>query len=531
MHKILSTEHTASLVWSKMALRITDLPDELLMNIISLLDLPSDCYDSTHGWSKGDVRPTLCALAVTCRKLSTLAREFMLRDVKLATGWVSSISPLYNADRLRQFARTCHERPDSINYIKTLDMQMDFSAPPGWGLSKDDKAPNLVLRTVSHSDSLSHLRLLLPGVGSTRLLQSLFPHYHSGTLFAGLHSLYLDCGSQSIPPVLFLYLCGLPSLKHIETPSPVGNSPLLKFILSLKEQLPLFPSLNNLRIETINANIMCADLEMERMPKLQELHTTVPGPGVVLDDRDGDYSKYPADHLLSRFEFSPLQKQRWLSPVASTLRSLSMIDPRAVIDAHDGSLLDLSNFEQLEHLKLSIHFLCQLSLHDASRVPQPDLIPVVPERDFYRLLPPSVRTLEIHYDSYQGIFYDPHHLYTVYHVENKSEDHLFAVRNVPRDQILRMMYNELWTDRINSMDVDHGVQSRLAWLLELKHAREKGLYKLIAVTVRETYARDCLWKDFDLVAYYPGVFYDEVLKINVILRVPKKWDPPISSTE
>lgn len=515
-----------------MARSITNLPDELLINIISYLDLPSE-YGSKQGWSKGDVRPTLCALAVTCRRLSAVARECMLRDVKLATGWTSSFGPVYTTKRLRNFSRMCYENPESINYIKSLEMQADFSATPDWGSSDDDKAPDILLQRVSRSSSLSRIRLLLPGPGALSWLESLLPFNHGPSFFPHLHYLELDCGSGPIAPLLLLDLCSLPSLKHFKITSPLkqaSSGPSLDNMTLLKT--PCRWRLHGLAVEVINATDVHAPSihackMLERMPKLQELHLSVPGPGVFFADPDESHLRFRWGGMDGSLEFSPAQHKLWLNPVADTLRSLSMFNPQVFIQAHDGSLLDLSNFRQLEHLKISIHFLCQLGLSDARKIAQPDIEPRVPTKSTCELFPRSLQTLEIHYDSDQGIFYDRHHLYLAHHAGHKDQLTHLVTRDIPADKILPMMYNELWTDRINSIEGDNGVLRRLAWLFKLRDVRRKEVPKLTTLTVHETYARTWLWKDFNLAALHPGVFFDQVLKVNVVLRVPKMWDPPV----
>jgi hypothetical protein len=513
-----------------MASLITDLPDELLTSIINYLDLPSE-HSSAHGWSKGDVRTTLCVLAVTCKRLSGFAREFMLRDVNLATGWVSSFSPLYTTDRLRKFVRTCRERPDTVNCIRNLELQADFSATPDWGASENDKAPDLVLQMVSQSTSLSHLRLLLPGVASLQWLPSLLPGYHKGKLFARLQSLYLDCGSEAIAPVLFLSICALPSLRNIDTPSPLEFVRYPYYLDRVGYSLH-WSGIYNLGIEAINIGGLSAPCVhicglLGRMPKLQELHMSVPGPGVHIDDHDGTHHRFYRPDIPTLCEFSPAQQQLWLNPVAGTLRSLSMTDPRVLVIGHDGSLLELSNFRQLENLKLSIHFLSPSSLQDAREMTPSDSVPCAPSTDIYHLLPRSLKTLEIHYDSDQGIFYDSNHIYTAYYIEAIEGFPFSTSSRISKEKALTMMYNELWTHRINNVNGDNSVQSRLEWLLALREVRDEVLPKLTTLTVRETYAREWLWRDFDLVVQHPGVFTDEVLNIDVVLRVPKKWNPPV----
>lgn len=180
----------------------------------------------------------------------------MLRDIKLATRWVSSCHPPYATNRLRKIVRTCQEKLDTINYVRSLEIQADFPATPDWGVSEDGRAPNLVLQMVSRSPSLSHLGLLLPGTASLQWSPPLSPGHCKGKLFARLQSLYLDCEHGSTPPLAFFSICALPSLKHIETSSPTALSTSLKSLPSDLRgfySIPFWPESGTSGVGTINA--------------------------------------------------------------------------------------------------------------------------------------------------------------------------------------------------------------------------------------------------------------------------------------
>lgn len=264
-------------------------------------------------------------------------------------------------------------------------------------------------------------------------------------------------------------------------------------------------------------------LLFQQLPKLETLQSSLPGMGLAFDDHETAHhrSRRNRSDPPGNRQFSPFEQQRLLDPIAETLRSLSMTNPRVLVHGHDGSLLDLSHFKKLEHLELSIHFLCPASIQDARKLWQEDQKPCKPYQTLSKLLPRSLRTLEIHYDSDQGIFYDAGDLYTAYYIEEPVT--AFPL-NINKATILPLVYNNLYTERISSMNGENGVRSRLDWLFELGMAKHTTLPHLTEVTVRETYARDWTWRDLDLTIVHPDVFSNQPVKMSVILRQPKEWN-------
>lgn len=507
---------------TELASSVLRLPDEMLMIVFSYLDQPSDS-ESARGWIRGDTRPVLCALALTCKRLSRIASEFMLREVKLATGHVSSLYSNYTMDRLSKFIRTCNENVHIVNRIRSLQMQCDFSATPDWGATPGDKVPDEVLQVVSESSTLESLSILLPGATFLSWLPSLTD---GSTRFTHLQSLYLDCGSIPIHPSTFASMCLLPSLKHIETKSPVRIS-ILRFNMDPQVPAPIAHKCKS-SVETIKMTDLVSESSglcsiASSMPMLRTLCTSMAGPGLRFDDHEATHHKgFPNTQ---GGQFSPHLQQILLRPLLKTLHSLSIISSRVLVKSHDGTFLDLAAFKKLEHLKISIHHLCWTSLQNARRLAQADPPPCKPHRDFLQLLPPNLVTLEIHYDSDQGIFYDPHHVYTAYYIEGDPE-HTYMPRNTPKKSVLGLMYQELWTKRISQLDGKDGVRDRLDWLVTLREAKHVKFPRLKNVCVRETYARDWTWKDFDLVERHPVFFSAWPFDVEVVLRVPRTWDPP-----
>lgn len=158
---------------------------------------------------------------------------------------------------------------------------------------------------------------------------------------------------------------------------------------------------------------------------MKELHVSMPGPGMTFDNNDDPHYKAFRAGTHAGRGFSLSQQQMWLAPVASTLRSLSMNSPRVLVSNHDGSIKFQTACTPKIFHSLS---LSGKRTRDVRKIALPNPIPRIPTKDFYRLLPRSLQTLEIHYILTKIYFMIPHHHYKVYHVED-----IPAGRGVPKD--------------------------------------------------------------------------------------------------
>lgn len=513
---------------------ILQLPDEVLMMILGFLDSPTR-EEGERGIIRGPTKPELCAIALSCTKLARMARDLMFRDVRLATGHVSSFFTTFSTARLRNFIRTCTADQHTINKIRTLQLQADFGTTPDWGITKDDTVADTVLQVVSHSLTMEHLSILLPGARFLRWLPSLSPNTPNATTFTRVQSLYLNCGASAIPPQVFSAICRLPALKQIETPSPVATtwgSITTATINGVASPNSFLPAVNTTHltsgVETIlSSGMLSSSTELQQlifwMPKLKVLVASLAGNAITFDDHMKPRHEWNwSDH--SR-PFSPLFQRGLLLPVAHRLQSLTITNPRVLVQDHDASLLDLSDFKNLEHLQISIHHICPASIRDRRKLAQSNPKICKPRDDFYHLLPPNLETLEIHYDSDQGIFYDPHHLYIAYNIETDPRQVGLPI-HFSKSRVLEIMYKELWTDRISMVYGTDSIRDRLTWLFRLAEVRESKFPRLESVTVRETYAREWTWKAFDLSREYPEVFSKLGVKMCVVIRLPRHFVPP-----
>lgn len=354
---------------------ILRLPDEILVRILKCLDpfRIEDRWEARlNGLTRGGVRPELCAVALTCKKLARLTTEVLLREVNLATGYVSSLDPTYSSNRLRSFIRTCNENPNFVNQIRSLQMQCDFSATPAWGATSDNLLPDTVLQVVSRLSTLNDLSLVLSAASHIQWLPRLligYSHGIEGSVFSNLQSLFLACEDSPIPPsVLWQILC-LPTLRTIEIDAPVGMRDGALDLTTMGLFLPPKGLYSN--VEAIyHCDDMSSSTALQELlpstPKLNHLSATMSGAGLVFDDYNSPHHFHTSSPN-AQIEFSPFHQQNLLTPIIQTLKYLSLSSRQALISAHDDTLLDLSTFGKLKFLHVSIHHICQASLKDAEK--------------------------------------------------------------------------------------------------------------------------------------------------------------------
>lgn len=139
---------------------LTDLPDELLTQIISCINpifaVRPKRYDSYY-------RRTICALALTNRRISFLAQQQLYRHLAFAIG-VEDVTPWQcePIPYLSHFLRTCQEQPDLLNSIQIFELTRGMQVCDTDDDDDDDATIlEALLLQLGLSRSLIHLRLAL----------------------------------------------------------------------------------------------------------------------------------------------------------------------------------------------------------------------------------------------------------------------------------------------------------------------------------------------------------------------------------
>ncbi|KAJ9664213.1 hypothetical protein H2198_000431 [Neophaeococcomyces mojaviensis] len=430
-----------------MAIDLLNLPDEILALIVSHLDTASL---EEPAEAKIVSKPELCALALTCRRISSLTREHIfgcialkhhnpyLWSISSSGGASRSCSDLTrrDGDRIKLLMRAWNEN----QYLLLRGLQCVT-----WHTEYFD--PSLreeFFDCLARSESLVKLNLLGCSREDVRRLTARIHSPARRSYFTKLQTLRIRPNDPAaIYSSLLSSLCTAPTLRELNVPAHSISVHVLCETSSAffnEADRPSNTDLETLRIGAAShVDIATFERILPQCTKLKQLFCPPPEPGIAFED--GGWRPYPED---TGRKFSSTLVSQALLPVADTLEVLSMTDPNIIFTAQDESCLDLSAFSVLRKLCLSNSVLLG---------PQQ---PAPPRGSFksaiWRRLPPSLEELCVTFDGLEGIFY--------------SIESLEITAAYPSD----FTYSTLWD---NGPGSEEKVSQALTWVTEIAE-RKRG---------------------------------------------------------
>ncbi|KAI0892363.1 hypothetical protein F4806DRAFT_237947 [Annulohypoxylon nitens] len=447
---------------------LESLPFEIQNNIFSHLDSQDGRQYADNG------HPTLCALALTCRRLSEIANDRLYSHVKLETNGESA----KDAERMATLNKCCREFPHLVNRIHSANLR--------WFYKKDIETYNELLGHLARSTSLTKLVCVLTGLNCASL-PALYD-YADGS-FAQLRELKIELNRMEgkenyVPAEYFVKLCELPKLNEIVVCAPITGF-VTDVPIRSEKRLDQLEHLHFWGAHPIS--IVALELILPRVPNLICLQTSAPGEGIEID------RKLANDTSCGGFDLIvPLRPSLYgdvFGPVASSLKHLAMDIDNVHIPSHDGSRIDLSRFTIMSRLELSAAFLFLSSKVVAG---------CAWAYDAWQVLPPRLEYLEVLFDDDQGLFWSVGEM---------------------RQHAPSQTFKQLWTRTVNKEYVD--------WLLQLmaRSRDNKSSIKEIKLSEQPIMDRDPNWKivtwrmtdDLVAAAAAAGV------KLEIRLRVPRMF--------
>lgn len=368
-----------------MATTILDLPDETLTEILRFF---------ARDWA------SLHTLTLTCRRISTIARELLYREPHLARGQIqyyhcrepklpdSAVAP-DEPSRHELLLRTWRETP--ILLLQQLKKFTFFCMY----YPKGSELPQL-LPALSRASNLRVLRLEQCWIQDIEDIAGLYQRL-SCDPFPNLQALQVDWildRPQYLASAVLVSLFSNRALRTIQIRSGFDygrDTPYSDLAIP-----PRGSGLTNLDLTQLLFSSVSLESILLAATRLENLKVSIPEDMVALEQsgcpRDGWFE------IWSSIRHRTLDPQRigeFLWPVHKSLQSLTLTNPRGVVIKHVGSQIDLSAFRSLKNLQISSALLlgntpCMKKLTKIA---------------FIRLLPPNLVFLCVYFDTLQGIFH------------------------------------------------------------------------------------------------------------------------------
>ncbi|XXG96010.1 hypothetical protein Hte_002287 [Hypoxylon texense] len=447
---------------------LSQLPFELLKDIFSYLDDQEHRLYADHGY------PALCAVALTCRRVSGVAVNILYADIEL----VFNATGAKDIERLVLLNRSCRENPSVVNRILRAHLYSSFG-----------DAVDLYNEFLSHlagSTSLTTLKTEIHGKWTA--LQTLY-NYHEGSFAQVRHleiGLHRVMGREwYLPAEQVTRLCELPSLEILTTHAPLGG-------FRTEESRPT-ATLANLKHLHLFASrpVSAAVLEsiLPRAPNMECVQLSVPGAATEVDRKMADNASMLGYDLSEPLR--PAFYGELLAPAAASLKNLVIDTVNVKYPSHDGSWIDLSPFANLSRLEFSASLFFGTGKTASCAW----------SRGIGRYLPPRIESLHVLFDGDQGIFWS-----------------LGDMRRHARSRT----FPELWQQRLNVVHVE--------WLIDLLAGKRKDATSLKSITVAEdpVVDRDQNWKvvHWHMTDYLNAVAHEAGVKLTMKLRVPRLFESP-----
>ncbi|KAI1387355.1 uncharacterized protein F4822DRAFT_430107 [Hypoxylon trugodes] len=355
-------------------MRLDQLPVEILANICSYADVES--IRSHLGGNHG--HPNLCALALTCRRISRVANDSLYSYIR-----VDLTAPVtMDMQRVPLLNRSFREDPTLVDSVHHLHFDATQNQPANYMSILGE-----LICHVSTSRSLTKLSChcidhawMKPCTTEDSLLAiyGRFPNLRRLTI----ETIRMDLGwglgnggggnsggnqddddddllndpelddpndddGHIIVCILFR-LCELPSMERIDI-----NASVIRYIEPRRpSRIPKFPNLKCMNFYPGRpVDVDTLELLLLRTPNLVALHLSMPG-----------YNEWAFAQGVGLFQklcgsLKPSFYAHILAPVANHLRRLSLGGDCVRFDEHDKTTINLSNFTNLSHLFIGGYFL------------------------------------------------------------------------------------------------------------------------------------------------------------------------------
>ncbi|KAI1777023.1 hypothetical protein F4818DRAFT_408858 [Hypoxylon cercidicola] len=439
---------------------LSQLPIEILKEIFS------------HFNSRDERAYALCALALTCRRVSDVAFDLLYADIKLV------IYGEKDFKRITLLNRSCRENRSLVDRILCACIRLFFGDAAG--------ACNEFLSHLAGSTSLT--KLISDFSGKWKALPALY-HYREGS-FSRVRNLTIwlqNVGGKEgyLPAEEVTRLCELPSLEIFTTHAPIAG------FGTMSRPTAMLVNLKHLNFCASHPlSISLLESLFPRTPNLKCLQLNVPGAATQQHRMMSDSTSMQGCDLDEPLR--PAFYGELLAPVASSLRDLGIDTAIVKFPSHDGSKIDLSRFTNLIALGLGAPLLFGTGKTTAS---------CGWSLDIWKCLPPRVERLYLPLDDDQGLFWS-------------SGDMRMHARS--------RTFGELWQQRLVTDHVD--------WLIGLLDRKRENDASLKTITIAEEpiIDRDQNWKivQWHMTEHLKAAARAAGVELVIKIRVPRMFESP-----
>lgn len=514
-----------------MGANLLDLPDEVLVLIFS------DLYVSNARPRNNPLKPrdlsrihrlTLCNLSLMSRRLNSIVYPLLLEDVKLSMPRSNEAST--HASPLQPLRPQANRRiTSSVDQMRRFEIIWNGRTPDTWATD--------LFRTAAAIEDLMYLRAegfndSSNSKNDCALIGSMIRNLHA------LRKLVLNIDGFNITAALFSEICSLPHLDTFQTRSRIYGTFSLRNTISTNDYGVGSHNFDAAatQLTHLSCNGEYLDLELlrntlSRSPNIQSLHITLPGPGTVPDvgmkPLGGNSTSLP--HATYR----PTLVAKALLPCALTLQELICVNHEVLVPFNDGSIIDLSPFQSLHTVAISIRLLCKALLHNDLHRSEPGPLPAP---KWFSCLPKGLKKLEIHFDYSRGLFWNKSHLESLEGYRCLSRYHDSRARMSKSDKHYMSSMNSDFSRRFFEPRIAQEIRegSRTRWARELIDDRFEHLGSLNSFHILETVKigrrQRRAWGQLDLASVYPETFGCPDIDLEILVRTPPGYNaPPFTS--
>lgn len=491
-----------------MTLNLSKLPTEVLINIFSyvLLKCTHVHYSDPIEISVRTKQPDLCALCLTDRRISGIARRFLLEHVWLVPSrkFDATQDPRLNGcgrigfkDRTSLFLRSCLENPGLQHRIKHLRISATEYPRRNYNCCYVEEASRFATLTTHTQCLISALALSSSLISLTLdwgdiLIDNPLPSFlgEPSDCFSALKSLEIRVQEPCrIMTDHLLSWCTPPRLRCLTIDTDISGRRTNAYRGPYK--------IKSLRVFNRLKSFVHSELFLYVLPEFPLLTTLdIAMPGRAFIPRcPHNFNPY----IMNDDTFSPRDIGSCLASTAHSLQHLSMVSAdHIILLPHDGSVLDLSGFRQLTKVKLSAYFFGGTSTTSG-------MFNCL-DGDLAKLLPASLQELEIILDGVYGFFYGFRDLESISgqwkHLEGGQEE-------------AEELFNHYWRCQMKSHTF---VLEQLRWITDLLAAQPVRLPGLTRLLVSEgTSPRP--FEYTDLARQFPLLIEGSNIEVQVLQKI------------
>lgn len=345
---------------------LLDLPDEILYIIVE--QIRTEAFNEHRTTHPLPCLDTLCALALTCRRLTKLTSNAIHREVRLVGGRQQARHEPEDKRRIRwrRWTRACNKYPQLLERVRVLRAM--------WFADFDYDMVDNMFSCAARLGDLQHLSL----TGWTRQQQHLMLRRIGVDpwMFSSVRTLELGFNTKyPIAPEALNRLCHLPSLLTLvlqfqSAMFNMGPNETALDELNASEEGGKVSQLEQIVLECKFLDYRILEFLIEKAPKMKQL--TIP-------DTIGFHAHENRDWSLRPVPMRPATLDVILQPLTDSLESLTIAtmrdySPRFHPRDQCEHPVGFSKFRALKSLDVPCHFLFDLS-EDTYQKPNQDLFP------------------------------------------------------------------------------------------------------------------------------------------------------------